>query len=109
MEKKASIFTVDLSIKDTEVFKYIVALLKDISMREDVPQEVKDNINTQVDKLNKHGGRKIIICQNCGALLVDFNGKSSHIHLESDSISFVGKRLTTLKCRCGCITQYCEY
>lgn len=103
---KTKMLTVDVSLKDTDGFKQLVALLKEISMREDVSQDIKDKIDRYANEFKKPGDRKIITCQNCGALLVDFNGNYSHIHLGNESISLGEKNLLTLNCRCGCTLQY---
>ena len=52
LEMKAKGLSVSVSIKDTKVFKQLVDLLKEISVEEDVPQNIKDKINKYVNDLN---------------------------------------------------------
>lgn len=101
--------TLNVSVKDTDIFKESLALLKEIYAREDIPKDVKDKILRYVDRTNAPGFRKIITCQNCGALLVDFDKgrrRSSHIHIKGENINIEEKGLITLKCNCGCKMQY---
>lgn len=62
METKG--MSVSINIKNTEIFKQLVDLLKEISTEEDVSQHIKDKINKHVNDLyNKQeydqGGTKL--------------------------------------------------
>jgi len=100
---KISNLEIKISLKDVDIVKQIIALLKEVSIREDIPKDIKDKINECVGNINGPGYDKIITCQNCGALLQ--TGKS-RIHLKPSNILFGDENKVILKCNCGCKTEY---
>jgi len=106
---KSKLMTVNVSLKDTDIFKESIALLKEIAIRKDTSQDIKDKILKYANEINDPNRVRIIVCQSCGALLVTFDNKgNSRIHLKSSNISIGDNRIMTLKCNCGCEIQYKE-
>lgn len=97
--------SVEISIKDIDVFDELLDLLKVIRKDKRVPLEVQKDVNRYLDSIRQKDKLEETVCPNCGAILIDKsivnNTKSSAIHLPMKQIEIKGDK-AILGCNCGC-------